>query len=166
MGSQGSVGDRFRVQVSAERRRRGWSQTELSNRLREVGLLHILASTVAKIENGDRSVRIDEAHAIAQLFGVSTDALLGVSSNGSDVLWAASKLTTNAQRAIGDLIRIQKQVADDATDLAAFSGREGETGPPHPLVSSAVEASAALTAAIERISDMASEFPLPGVRFG
>ena len=35
------------------------------------------ATTVAKIEAGSRSVRINEAVAIADLFGVSLDSLLG-----------------------------------------------------------------------------------------
>ena len=35
------------------------------------------ASAVAKIESGQRAVRIEEAEAIAELFGVSVDSLLG-----------------------------------------------------------------------------------------
>src|SRR5690349_11438259 len=45
--------------------------------LRDKGIDPMYASTIAKIEAGDRAVRIDEPARIADLFEVSVDALLG-----------------------------------------------------------------------------------------
>ena len=45
--------------------------------LQNRGFEHIYSTTVAKIESGERAVRIDEAAALADLFDVSVDALLG-----------------------------------------------------------------------------------------
>lgn len=77
MGRQSPAENRFRKRVRDERERRGWSQSDLSKLLQENGSHSIYPSTVAKIEAGDRRVAIDEAQAIAELFGVSVDSLLG-----------------------------------------------------------------------------------------
>ena len=45
--------------------------------LGDKGIKGIYPTTVAKIESGERAVRIDEATALADLFEVSLDALLG-----------------------------------------------------------------------------------------
>ena len=64
--------------MRAERERRGWSQEELAKRLTDKGV-DTYASTVAKIESEKkpRAVRLAEAAAIADLFDVSLDTLLG-----------------------------------------------------------------------------------------
>lgn len=111
---------RFRERVKAERERdrRKWSQAELSKRLQAKGLKHILPSTVAKIESGDRAVRIDEANALADLFGVSVDGLLGRNPAGGELALVASNLTElarkSAGRHIGDLI---DNIASELTEL-------------------------------------------------
>lgn len=58
------------------RKSRDWSQSQLEKMLAEKGI-HLHWTTIAKIEKGERSVRIDEAAAIADLFDTSVDALLG-----------------------------------------------------------------------------------------
>ena len=68
--------DYFREKFKAERRSRDWSQADVAKKLEKRGIdLH--PTTVAKIEAGQRSVRIDEARAIADLFGLSLDSLVG-----------------------------------------------------------------------------------------
>ncbi len=68
--------DYFRKQLKAERERRNWSQAEFAKMLSDRAIpMHW--TTIAKIEKGDRSVRIDEAAGIAHLFDVSLDALMG-----------------------------------------------------------------------------------------
>jgi transcriptional regulator with XRE-family HTH domain len=69
--------DRFGKRVKAERETRGWSQAEMAKILSDRGLRPMHPTTVAKIEAGDRSVRINEAVGIADLFKVSMDDLLG-----------------------------------------------------------------------------------------
>lgn len=76
MGNRERARDYFRKQVRAERDRRRWSQSHMAKLLSDKGIgAH--TTTIAKIEAGDRAVPIDEAAAIADLFDVSLDKLLG-----------------------------------------------------------------------------------------
>jgi transcriptional regulator with XRE-family HTH domain len=77
MGSQKWADKRFGERVKAERDHRGWSQAEMAKILSDRGIHPMHPTTVAKIEAGDRSVRINEAVGIADLFEVSLDSLLG-----------------------------------------------------------------------------------------
>jgi transcriptional regulator with XRE-family HTH domain len=69
--------DRFRERMSYERKQRGWSQADLAEMLTSNGIDKMYHTTVAKIEGGDREVKLDEAAAIADLYGLSLDAMLG-----------------------------------------------------------------------------------------
>lgn len=70
-------GLRFGANLKIQREQRGWTQEQLAAKLRDAGI-QAHWSTIGKIENGDRSVRVDEAAAIADLFdGMSIDALVG-----------------------------------------------------------------------------------------
>lgn len=77
MGKQSALENRFRRRIKEERERRGWSQTELLKRLESKGIHFSYPSVIAKIEAGERGVGIDEAAAMASLFGVSVDSLMG-----------------------------------------------------------------------------------------
>jgi transcriptional regulator with XRE-family HTH domain len=81
MAIQSAVEARFRERVKQERDRRKWSQADLSKMLNDKGIKGIYPTTIAKIESGERAVRIDEATALADLFEVSLDALLGRKSD-------------------------------------------------------------------------------------
>jgi transcriptional regulator with XRE-family HTH domain len=56
---------------------RDWTQPQMAKMLNSKGIAPMGASTIAKIEAGTRSVRINEAVAIADLFEISLDSLLG-----------------------------------------------------------------------------------------
>ena len=77
MGSQKWTDKRFGERLKAKRDYRGWSQADMAKMLSDKGIQPMHPSTVAKIEAGDRSVRINEAVGIADLFEVSLDSLLG-----------------------------------------------------------------------------------------
>lgn len=77
MGRETFVEARFRERVRQEREQRKLSQADLANRLGDKGIKGIYPTTIAKIESGERAVRIDEAAAIADLFEMSLDSLLG-----------------------------------------------------------------------------------------
>lgn len=77
MGSQKWTDEHFGKRVKAEREYRGWSQADMAKLLSDKGIHPMHPTTVAKIEAGDRSVRINEAVGIADLFEVSLDSLLG-----------------------------------------------------------------------------------------
>jgi transcriptional regulator with XRE-family HTH domain len=84
MAKQSAVEARFRERVKKQRDRRGWSQADVAKMLGDKGIKGIYPTTVAKIESGERAVRIDEATALADLFEVSLDALLGRKQNSQD----------------------------------------------------------------------------------
>ena len=60
----------LRKQIGFLRRKKGWSQAELANRL------HISPSTIGMYEQGRRVPTLDIIIAMAQLFEVSLDYLL------------------------------------------------------------------------------------------
>lgn len=71
--------EHFARRIRAERQARGWTQAELAERLKEHGVdLHFTA--IAKIEQPDparqRAIRLNEAAALAQTFGVPLQHLL------------------------------------------------------------------------------------------
>jgi ribosome-binding protein aMBF1 (putative translation factor) len=126
MGTQSPVEIRFRQHVRDERDRRGWSQAGLAELLQNNGLPHILASTVAKIEAGDRAVRIDEAHVLAELLETSVDALLGRTplddgGNLATELRLARHAATKAQLTCQE---VQSSLASTALALRTVSGRQ------------------------------------------
>lgn len=66
MTPEANVGKRTR----RHREQRGWSQEELGRRLGNYGFaMH--QTTVAKLENGSRPIRLNEVQALADIFGVS-----------------------------------------------------------------------------------------------
>ncbi len=69
--------------VKLLREERGWSQSELATRLRELGLdLH--QTTVAKMEAGRRPLRVSEAVAIAQAMKLPPNAFFWLPVPGED----------------------------------------------------------------------------------
>jgi transcriptional regulator with XRE-family HTH domain len=76
MGSEKWTDERFGKRVKHERDLRGWSQAEMAQMLSDNGIQPIHPTTIAKIEGGTRSVRINEALGIANLFEASLDELL------------------------------------------------------------------------------------------
>ena len=63
--------------VAELRKARGWSQSELAQHLEPFGFdMH--QTTIAKLEGGGRPIRINEAAAIAEVFGVRFMDLLPV----------------------------------------------------------------------------------------
>ena len=84
MAVQSAVEARFRQRVKKQRDRRDWSQADVAKMLGDKGIKGIYPTTVAKIESGERAVRIDEATALADLFEVSLDALVGRKQNSQE----------------------------------------------------------------------------------
>ena len=65
----------FSAAMKRERRGRGWSQADLAQLLRARGL-SAHPTTVAKIEAGERAIRLDEAAVIASVLEMTIDDLL------------------------------------------------------------------------------------------
>jgi transcriptional regulator with XRE-family HTH domain len=91
------------------------------------GLEHIYPTTVAKIESGERAVRLDEAAAIADLLGVSVDVLLGRNvERGADLAYTLRSVLTTARQSAQQAASIADALDGSRTDLDAleFNGRD------------------------------------------
>ncbi|MGO9154344.1 helix-turn-helix transcriptional regulator [Mycobacterium sp.] len=111
--------------MKRERDRNDWSQADLSKLLQRRGLEHIYPTTVAKIESGERAVRIDEAAALADLFGVSVDALLGRGIR-HDLAYILRAVLDTARRSAEQAAAIDDALSASLVDLDAldFKGRD------------------------------------------
>ena len=109
-------GLQFGENLKIQREQRGWTQEQLAAKLRAVGV-QAHWSTIGKIENGDRSVRVDEAAAIADLFdGMSIDALVGRKAVGEgDKIFALRR----ANRVVTQTQWENESLADDLRACAA-----------------------------------------------
>ena len=91
--------------VRKERDERQWTQPQMAEQLG----MH--PTTLAKIEKGERSVRIVEAVAIADLLGVSLDRLLGRRAGiANEVADIVSNLQHAAGKAVADIGGIHSEV--------------------------------------------------------
>lgn len=72
------LNQRFAEWLKVTRTAAGLSQHKVANALRDQGFSVFRQSAVAKIESGNRPVRLDEAVAIAALFGTTVDVALGL----------------------------------------------------------------------------------------
>jgi transcriptional regulator with XRE-family HTH domain len=106
MGRRKWIEDSFREHLKTERESRGWSQTELAKMLSDSLRNPVHWTTIAKIEKGDRSVRIDEAAAVADLFDMSVDALLG-RQGPDDTTFALVTLSGYIRDAEGKILQSQ-----------------------------------------------------------
>lgn len=163
MGSQNRIGNLFRVQLKLERTRRGWSQLQLANAVASRHKMAMYSTTIAKLEAGDRGVTVDELFAFAEIFGTSVDALIGHRPGGTDVMWAASKLSSNAHRFVGEVISLQERLSGDVGDLAYYADRDQHREAVQPLIDAGNRSYAALFAASDALSRLAGEFPMPGM---
>ena len=156
MASRKWTEDYFRKQLKVERERRDWKQADLAKMLSDKGIpMHW--TTVAKIEKGDRSVRIDEATAIADLFEVSVDVLLGRNvERESDLFYTLRAVQYTARQSAQQTAAIAAALADSLTDLDAleFNGREA-------LEKEVVSAQRALRRAQAAFSNVAKFQPPP-----
>jgi transcriptional regulator with XRE-family HTH domain len=126
MGKGKWTEDHFAKRLRAEREHRGWSQAEMAKMLSGKGIaMHW--TTIAKIEKSDRSVRIDEAAGIADLFDTSVDALLGRKVRpGNDLAYTLRAVLNTARQSAEQTAAIADALGDNLVDLDAleFNGRE------------------------------------------
>ncbi|WP_172651135.1 helix-turn-helix domain-containing protein [Rhodococcus opacus] len=112
---------RFGNRVRTERESRGWSQKELADRMNdrqpEDAVTRAHVTTIAKIEAGDRTVRLDEAVTLATVFEVSLDWLMGTERE-EDLAYAVERLTGAAQRSGVDLEKVLDTLRTAEYDLA------------------------------------------------
>lgn len=71
-----SNGDHLAENIAAAREMSGLSRAALAERLQREGLTNWHATTVTRVETGQREVRVSELSALARVFGLSRDSLL------------------------------------------------------------------------------------------
>ena len=121
MGNQGRVGDQFRERLKAERKRRDWSQEDVAKMLSDKGIHGVYATTIAKIEAGDRAVRIDELTGIADLFEVSLDQLLGRNVGPEqDLAFTLRTFLDTARQSSFQISSIWRSLHQRLSELSAF----------------------------------------------
>jgi hypothetical protein len=110
--------------------------------------LGVHTTTVAKIEAGERAARIDEIAAVADLFEVSIDALLGrTGSQRRDAAFLVSVLADAAMRSRWQTESTAATLRRALADLDTFNLR----GPDKALVDGCERACAALAEAVAEI---------------
>ncbi|MFF0770920.1 helix-turn-helix domain-containing protein [Nonomuraea wenchangensis] len=103
----------FAANMRAVRQQRGWSQHELGTRLVEAGMsLH--QSTIARIESGQRPVRLNEAVAMARALGVGLADLLAPMSDSPE------SRKTALRKEIEDLAAERRAIHDHLGAARAF----------------------------------------------
>ncbi|OBI77011.1 helix-turn-helix transcriptional regulator [Mycobacterium sp. E740] len=169
MGRQSLVETRFRERVRRERERRDWSQAELAKLLQDKGIGSVYPTTVAKIEAGERAVRIDEATALADIFEVSVDALLGRSSSfEQDRLYAVRDAALQATAGVSAISTTLINVFAELEGLE-FDNREAVTaaaGRALAALRTAVDALMVVTGqpTIDEIAEAITQPPQPRKR--
>lgn len=137
------------------------SQRRLSRELTRRGVAGLYPATIAKIESGARAVQVDELRALADIFGITTDTLIGRRSDNTDLAWAMGKLTSSAQKIAIEVHGLHDKLEREAQDVRmAMRETAGQT---RALLDAVTEARSALLTAEDCLISLAGEFPLPGV---
>ena len=147
MGNSQDARSYFGKQVKELRKRRGWSQSDMAKLLTAKGF-RAHTTTIHKIEVADqRSVPIDEAAAIADLFEVSLDRLLGRDLGPDrDVIYELEALLDVTRQASALVPSIEKTLRDGITRLTAFDFTEQ-----NPIIAECERAADALANATEAL---------------
>lgn len=157
MATQGKIGDQLRERIRTEREWREWTQSLTTTLLRSQGI-NIGVKTLSKIETGDRAILPEELNALADLFGMSVDALMGRNPTGADLMWVMSKLTSNAQKTASEVRNLYTRIDNDLKDVCYYanSGATSVKG----VLTSAQKVLTTLHAAAEALTELSEEFPL------
>lgn len=96
--------------VKRNREAHGWSQAALAERLRTHGM-DIHGTGIARLENGDRAIRLDEALTLMRVLGLDAAELLpALESFDSRVREPAS---------LQDRLRAAKEISDAAHEMVS-----------------------------------------------
>lgn len=125
-----SVSQTFARRLREERERAGISQAEIAHRVSEVLGVSIYPTAVTKIENRERSVKLDESVAIADALGVPLAALLSdrdalgekIAQTREDLL-IAEHAQANALSQASEFAEQAAQLRHHLRELEAAHGR-------------------------------------------
>jgi transcriptional regulator with XRE-family HTH domain len=122
--------DYFRKALRRERERRDLTQEQLADVFKTNGLdMHW--STIAKIESGRRSVRIDEAARIADVFETSVDAMLGRATQadaGDPVARELETLVYTTHKAQAEILAVRASLIEAALSMRVTANWQPQGG--------------------------------------
>ncbi len=151
------VDQRFGQELKRRREERGWTQPQMADLLSERGIAPMHGTTIAKIEAGIRSVRINEAVGIANLLDVSLDILLGRQQYDDTTLTFALATVmgyaTDCQRQI-------EQAQGTAADIGDMVDELPEQFNNIPVLPDMRHAARGLSAELKRAATAAKKFVL------
>jgi hypothetical protein len=133
--------------------------------LSDNGIDGVYPTTIAKIEAGDRAVRIDELVGIASLFGASTDLLLGRDSaegGRNDLTWVAAQMQSLARKSANDVNNLRETLADELSDVRYYAELDAP-GSGDKLIRVTEMVLSALSEAQRALTELA-KVPTPGVK--
>jgi transcriptional regulator with XRE-family HTH domain len=128
MGATEFAESQFRENLRRERENRKWSQAHLAKLLSNKGF-QVYPTTIAKIETGQRAARIDEVVAVADIFDVAVDALVGRSSrrrSGGDKTIRFSALGSLIRQMAGQAESLEAALRDRLGDIDGLDLRKDE----------------------------------------
>jgi transcriptional regulator with XRE-family HTH domain len=110
----------FSRRLRIERENRSWSQAHVTQLLKARGV-NLHTTSLAKIEAGERTVKIDEAAGIADLFEVPLDSLLGRKAGlESDLAYALRAVSDTARESSHQIARIANTLSERLVDVRVF----------------------------------------------
>jgi transcriptional regulator with XRE-family HTH domain len=121
------VDKQFGKVLKQQRERQGWTQPQMAKMLVDRGVQPMHDTTIAKIEAGTRSVRINEAVGIADVLGVPLDALLGRRSSQdaeTALAWASIEELRDTAQFQATTVRRMDTPLSDALDGVGFAGHQ------------------------------------------
>ena len=92
----------------------------MARKLTAKGIDHMRASTWAKIETGDREVKLDEAAAVADLFEMSLDELTArdtAKRRQDDLIFSVRQLRDNARKHAGGVADLSWAINADLSNV-------------------------------------------------
>lgn len=149
------VSARLRTRIREERERRGWSRAQVAATLGWPNKY-----TVDRIESGKRPAYAAELAQLADLYGMSTDALLGRRGGNTDLAWSVSRLSGNAQKMANDASGMATAITNEWNEIAHYARGNPAAA---AIKRSATSAIAALNMAAVELRRLSNEFPAGGI---
>ncbi len=160
MGRENFWQVQFRKKIRLEREGRGWSQAQVSQSLKSKGIDNMHSTTVAKIESGEREVKLDEAAAIADLFEMSLDALVARGSTkrrDDEFTFYLRRLRDNARQRAGQVADLSWSITGDLGDVGLDGVPDDVANLWQQIQDRAASATHDLDAVAQDLSDMAED---------
>jgi transcriptional regulator with XRE-family HTH domain len=158
--------DRAARRVAYERLKRGWSTAELARRMADEGV-PVNQSSIYKIENGEprRTISLDEAHALAKIFGLSLEKLESIPdeliaadlAEYIDQLAEIEPIVDQLRAAILRILERTARTAEYARPLIEYMGSE----PDWPGIGKMEDDLTRLADLIIKVRDSVSQLRLP-----